>query len=159
LDYYKDKALPYTSFFLARRFIFAFVIVFCGSSLVLQVFLADLLSTLLLVFFISVGPMNDKFNNFIQVVNELTVLTCVWLMFHYSEFVASPETRYDLGFYFMYLVAVDVILNMLFLLYIVVKRIYMACKSIFIKAKARQNIKTKVQESQLANKKRKIRTF
>ena len=35
VDYYKDKALSHTSFFLTRRLLFAFVIVFCGKSLVL----------------------------------------------------------------------------------------------------------------------------
>ena len=91
--------------------------------------------------------MNDNFNNFIQVVNELTVLICVWLMFHYTEFVASPDTRYDLGFSFMYLVAADVILNVLFLIYVVVKKIYMACRSIFVRRRARQNMLLKVQQS------------
>ena len=91
--------------------------------------------------------MNDNFNNFIQVVNELTVLICVWLMFHYTEFVASPDTRYDLGLSFMYLVAADVILNVLFLIYVVVKKIYMACRSIFVRRRARQNMLLKVQQS------------
>ena len=57
VDYYKDEALSHTSFFLTRRLLFAFVIVFCGKSLVLQVFLADILSTLILIYFITVKPM------------------------------------------------------------------------------------------------------
>ena len=137
MEYYKDKALPNTSFFLARRLLFAFVIVFCGSSLVLQVFLGDVLSTLMLAFFISVRPMNDNFNNCIQVVNELTVLTCVWLLFHYSDFVGSPDTRYDLGFYFMYLIAIDIIFNVVFLIYTVVKKIYLEIRSFFVRRRTK----------------------
>ena len=35
LEYYKEAALSNTSFFLLRRLLFAALIVFCGSSLVL----------------------------------------------------------------------------------------------------------------------------
>jgi len=90
----------------------------------------------MLAFFISVRPMNDHFNNFIQIVNEVTVLICVWLMFHYTEFVADANTRYNLGFYLMYLVAVDVVLNVIFLFYFLGKKIYLAIKAFFIRRKA-----------------------
>lgn len=53
LEYYKKSALSNTSFFLLRRLLFAALIVFCGTSLVLQVLLADILSTLLLIYFIT----------------------------------------------------------------------------------------------------------
>ena len=59
LEYYKKKALSNTSYFLLRRLLFAAVIVFCGFSLVLQVILADILSTLLLIYYITVKPMAD----------------------------------------------------------------------------------------------------
>ena len=42
-------------------------------------------------------------------------------MFHYSLFVGDPETRYDLAFYFMYLVAADIVVNVLYLIYTLVK--------------------------------------
>ena len=63
LEYYKETALANTSFFLSRRLLFAAVIVFCGSSLVLQVVLADVLSTLLLIYFITQRPMVDTWIN------------------------------------------------------------------------------------------------
>ena len=65
LEYYKKSALANTSFFLLRRLLFAALIVFCGSSLVLQVFLADILSTLLLIYFIVSQPMVDTWSNVI----------------------------------------------------------------------------------------------
>ena len=48
--------------------------------------LADIFSTLLLVFFISTMPMYDRVNNGIQIINEMFVLVSVWLMFHYTDF-------------------------------------------------------------------------
>ena len=66
---------------------FSALIVFGSKSIVLQILVADVLSTLLLVFFIRVRPMVNWLNNAIQIFNELVVLVSVWLMFHFTEFV------------------------------------------------------------------------
>ena len=97
VDYYKKKALQSTSWFFVRRFFFAGVIVFCTSSIVLQIFLADVLSTCMLIYFITVKPMNTSLNNLTQILNEIFVLISVWLMFHFTEFVNDPVTRYHLA--------------------------------------------------------------
>ena len=137
LDYYKARALPHTFYFLGRRLAFAAVIAFCSSSIVLQVALADILSTLLLAFFICVAPMYDMANNGIQIINEMVVLVSVWLMFHFTEYVESPETRYNLAFYFLYFVAVDVVLNVILLIFSILNKIYRAVKRCIVKRKAR----------------------
>ena len=82
VDYFNPKAVKNTCLFLGRRFLIAFIIAFCGSSIVLQVLLADILSTLLLAFYLMVRPMIDSLNNKIQLFNEAAVLVCVWLQFH-----------------------------------------------------------------------------
>ena len=71
--------------------------------------------------------------------NEAVVLVSVWLMFHYTEFVGDPELRYDLAFYFLYIVSIDVALNVLLLLYIIVKKIYSAIRLAIIKRKMKKS--------------------
>ena len=80
MDYYKPRALFNTSLFLVRRLVFAFIIVY-SKSVVMQVLLADCMSTLLLVYYLTVRPMNDWLSNTVQVVNECVVLFCTWLIF------------------------------------------------------------------------------
>ena len=63
LDYFKKSAVPNTAFFLARRFLFAFTIVFCGSSIVLQVAIADMLSTGLICYYVLTWPMMSSSHN------------------------------------------------------------------------------------------------
>ena len=138
IDYYKERALANTSFFLLRRLLFSAVIVFCGSSLVLQVLLADILSTSLISYFILVKPSDSTMGNLIQIINELTVLTCVWLMFHFSGFVAEPELRYDLAYYFLYFVGVDVAINVLYLGYFLIDKIYRAIRTCLSKRRAKK---------------------
>ena len=65
-------------------------------------------------------------------------------MFHYTEFVADADTRYKLGFYFMYLVAIDVVLNVIFLFYFLAKKIYLAIRAFLIKRKVAQAMALKV---------------
>lgn len=60
-------------------------------------------------------------------------------MFHYTEFVGDPELRYDLAFYFLYIVSIDVALNVLLLLYIIVKKIYSAIRLAIIKRKMKKS--------------------
>ena len=91
VDYFKKKAVINTTMFAIRRLLFAFVIVFCYQSIVLQVFLCDILSTILLGFYSSVQPMTDNFNNRLQIYNEIVVLVCIWLLFHWTQFVESPQ--------------------------------------------------------------------
>ena len=144
LDYYKTKALPNTSFFFLRRIMFAALIVFCTSSIVLQIFIADILSTLMLVYFITVAPMNDRLSNWIQITNEIVVLVSVWLMFHFTEYVTDPATRYMLAFNFLYFVASDIVLNICVLIFTIIKKIFQACRSFFANRRAKKDMEVKI---------------
>ena len=104
----------------------------------LQVFLADILSTSLLIYFILVKPFNDSWGNRIQILNELTVLTCVWLMFLFSAYVPEPELRYDLAYYFLYFVGFDMAINIIYLVYTLVTKIYLALRTFLSKRRAKK---------------------
>ena len=145
VDIFKSKALWFTSLFLGRRICFAFLIVICGQSIVMQVFLADILSTLLLAFYFSVNPMWDPINNAIQIFNEIIVLMSTWLMFWFTLYVPDPATRYDFGWNFLYMIGINFILNVMILIYSILKKIYMACKKLYMKRmKAKSSIKVKL---------------
>ena len=133
LDYFKKRSIMNTSLFLMRRTCFAFVIIFCSSSIVLQVAMADVFSTLLLAYHLSVFPMMDRLNNAIQIFNECAVLVCIWLMFHFTPFVGSPHTRYDLAWGFLYFIAIVAGINFVFLLWFIVKKLYWALWKYFAK--------------------------
>lgn len=114
-----------------RRLLFAFVIVMCKSSIVLQVGLADFLSTVLLGYYFSVMPMTDGLNNFIQIFNEVIVLISIQLLFIYSNYVDDPIIRYELAWYFLYLMAFDCTVNILIMLYVIGKKIYRAARKAY----------------------------
>ena len=138
VDYFKKSALAYPGLFLTRRILFAFTISFFSFSIVFQVMIADFMSTVLLGYYFTVKPMRDRLNNFIQIFNELAVLACIWLMFHFTHFVGDPETRYELAWYFLYFVGVNIAVNFLIFLYIIVKKIYNSCRLCCLKRKAKK---------------------
>lgn len=63
------------------------------------------------------------------------MLVCQWLMFHFTEYVDSPLVRHQLGWYYLYFVALNVCLNVLVLVYVLVNKIYQAARRWFIKRK------------------------
>ena len=133
VDYYKYHALANTSIFAARRLLFTFIIVFCQYSIVLQILLADLLCTLLLIYYTTVVPMTNTFNNCIQVFNEAAVLILIWLLLHQTEYIGDVQTRIDWGWRWLYFVSGIIALNIIFVIYVVSKKVYKAIKKRLLK--------------------------
>ena len=124
LDYYKLKALYNTSLFLMRRILLAFVIVYLRYSIVMQVAMADVLSTALLAYYIQTMPMADSLSNGIQIFNEVVVLVCTWLLFQSTLYVTDAHVRYDQANYFLAIAVVTVCINVLVLFFIIFRKVY-----------------------------------
>ena len=112
-----------------RRLIFAFNIENVQETIVYQVFIADTLSTLLLAYYITIRPMVDGINNFIQIFNEFVVLCAIEMMFLFTLYVGEPEIRYQFGFYFIYLLGFNLAVNLIVLIYNLSKSIYLAIRA------------------------------
>ena len=80
--------------FILRRFCFAYVIGQVTSDIVTQVMCIDTMSMMLLCYYISVKPMKDGINNFIQIFNEVAVLVAEVSLFLFTNYVPDPLQRY-----------------------------------------------------------------
>ena len=74
-----------------------------------------------------------------QICNEVFVLVCVWLMFLFSNYVPNAETRYDLAYLFLYFVATNMVLNVLYLVFTIVRKIYYASRNYFTRRQAKKD--------------------
>ena len=108
--------------------------------------LADVMSTLLLTFFFTIFPMTDKVNNSIQIINELVVLVCTWLMFWFTTFVGDPMLRYDLAWKFMIFIGANIVLNVSILLFSILRKVYQACKIAYLRRVSKANMEKRVQQ-------------
>lgn len=78
-------------------------------------------------------------NNLVQIINEVVVLVCVWTMFLFSLYVPSAEIRYELAYFFLYLIAADMVLNVFYLVITVLEKVYGACRSCIARCRAKKN--------------------
>ena len=106
----------------------------------------------MLVFYFTIMPMYDRTNNAIQIVNECVVLLCLWLVLLFTEYVPSPEQRYDFAFVFLYVIAIDAGLNLLIFIFFIIKKVYRAIKLCYLKAKAKKRKQRQV-DDKMAKKK------
>ena len=125
------NATRFTFFFLLRRILFVGVIMLCSFSIVLQVMIADVMSTLLLAFYLSVLPMRGVMNNLTEIVNEASVLASIMYMFVFTDYVPDPVVRYAFGYNFLYFVGGVIALNLLTFIFTIVNAIVLKFRAHF----------------------------
>ena len=71
---------------------------------------------MMLLFFASVKPLKEPFLNRMEIFNELSLLTCSYFLFSFTDFV-SAETRFMMGWAFIGITGLNIIVNWLALFY------------------------------------------
>jgi len=106
----KPFALLFTPLFCVRRFVFALIAVVSENHLV-QLFVTIYASLVLIFFYVTVWPMNDKVNNLMQLCNELFLLTCIHFMFAFTDYTVDPVKRFKIGFAYLIFIGVNIAVN------------------------------------------------
>ena len=114
-----------------------------------QILVSDCLLTLLLAYYLRVMPMVDNLSNLVQIVNECVILVCTWLILQFTLYVPEAELRHDQALYFLQVALINIILNVLVLLFIVLKRIFLAIKGYFTKLMLKRRQNSKLQDKQV----------
>ena len=111
----KHSCLTYTMLFLYRRLLFAVVIAFCKVNVVLQVFLSSWSSIGLMAYLFLWQPMEADHYDFLATFNEAALCLAFYMMLLFTEFVPKPELRYAFGNLFLYLLYMNMGLNLILL--------------------------------------------
>ena len=93
----------------------------------------DFLCMFLLGYYITVLPMVDGLQNFIQIFNEAIVTLAVVSVFLFTDYVDDPEVKYQFGFYFTGVVGFNVGINIIVLITNIILKIKNACRRFCIK--------------------------
>ena len=72
--------------------------------------------------------MQDLMNNMIQIFNEVVILFCTWSLFLFTDYVPSPEQRYEYGQSYLYFIGFNFTVNILVLVWIVVSGLIRSCR-------------------------------
>ena len=79
----------------------------------------------------------DKINNAIQIFNEIVVLLCIQSMFLFTNYVPDVEVRYKMGQKVLYLLAANILLNMVVLISNLLSKIYTGLRNWYLKRRNR----------------------
>jgi len=125
MNYETDKksVLHFTMWFLVRRLIFAFTVGICKVNIVLQIYISIFGSLALISYLLYWKPMEANHYNYLGLFNEIVLYICITVSFLFTEFVPVPETRYMFGNYFLYLLYINLGLNLAVLGYEITRQI------------------------------------
>jgi hypothetical protein len=119
-----DKSILMISLFVFRRLVYSVNIVFLAGSTIAQLYLQFFCSLFMVIFFVTVKPLNQPFLNRMEIFNELCLLGCSYFLFTFTDFVPDTQTRYLLGWAFVGLAVFNIGANWACLFY----KAYLALK-------------------------------
>jgi hypothetical protein len=86
----------------------------------------------------------DSFD-FLGCLNEGIFLICCYMMFLYTDYVPNPSIRYEFGSYFLYMLYVNLAVNLLILTFEISKMIKKYCRRFFYHRKLRNEKQKKIE--------------
>jgi len=113
--YNRTIAMLFPLFFVLRRLIFCAAAVFLARWPSLQLLVMFYVTTLMVIYLMWFKPFEEKFYTFIEVCNEITVIFLLYFMLTFSEWIPSSEQRYDLAWYFIVIVSLNISVHLFFL--------------------------------------------
>ena len=70
----------------------------------------------------TVMPFDTLLMNITEIVNEMTVLIVAYLLMCFSDFITSPHRETDVGWALIILILVNILFNIVVLLYVVIRK-------------------------------------
>ena len=67
--------------------------------------------------------MIDWQNNTAQIFNEFSLLIICIMMFNFTDFIPDPEERYKVGWLFLYIIYLNVGINLVIVVALIIKKI------------------------------------
>ena len=99
--------------YMFRRLIFTFTIVFLGFSPFLQANIVIISSYLSLLYLVVYRPYEEKITAYFEIYNEVTLLLVSYGMLMNCDFISSDAARYNLGWFLSGVLILNIFLNFL----------------------------------------------
>ena len=103
--------LLFITIFCVRRLLVAMVSAFLVQYPMLQILLTLLLSTLVLIWHLTVWPMESRVQNLLYFLNEYLYTACICCSLGFSNYNYAPETRFIMGWMYLGLLGLILVLN------------------------------------------------
>ena len=93
--------LLFITIFVVRRLYVAIIAGFLGSYPMLQIFLTLIINTIVLIWHLTVWPMENRIQNLLYLLNEYLYTACICCSIGFSEYNIDPETRFIIGWIYL----------------------------------------------------------
>ena len=111
--------LLFITIFCVRRLLVAMVSAFLVKYPILQILLTLLLSTLVLIWHLTVWPMESRLQNLLYFFNEYFYTACICFSLGFSTYNYAPETRFIMGWIYLGLLGLILVLNVTVLIIVI----------------------------------------
>lgn len=109
----KNQVITYSSIFCLKRLIIGLFTVYLNKSLTLNIYVNIFGNILFIKYLCDSMPMEFKYLNLMEIMNEICLSFFIYFLFLFSDFVSDIEVRYKLGYLFIYLVIFIIAVNFL----------------------------------------------
>ena len=102
--------------FVLRRIGFM-VAAFCLSSWpVFQLMAMSYITTAMMIYLMWYKPFEDNFFNYIEVMNEITAILLLYVMFSFTDWIPDAGNRYDYAWFFIGITSLNLLVHIFFLM-------------------------------------------
>lgn len=106
----------------------------------LQLITQILISMCLLCYYISALPMKKRFQNFLEIFNEMTYLSCLIMCYTFNDYVDNVRLRYEIGGFFIAIVLFNIFINLSIYVVILIRCCYKKSKKTIQELKLVNNL-------------------
>lgn len=116
VDITKKTALAYNSINMLRKLLLAVMYVFLSEVITVQLLIGILSTLSMIIYLIQIEPFKDKRENWIQVFNEICIMSVLYVMYCFSELNLHPSTFFNLGWMPIFIILLNYSVNTYFIL-------------------------------------------
>ena len=102
--------------FVSRRLIFVVLVILCLDLPLLQLMATFCVCTAKIIYLLWFMPFEETLVNLLEVMNEITTILMLYVMLTFSDWVPSPELRYQLGWIFIGVLVLNTVVHIYFLI-------------------------------------------
>lgn len=114
--------------FVVRRLIFVAIAIFVNETLFFQLFLLITIQLCNLGYQGAFKPGPEQFINRLDCFNEFMILICSETMIFFTDFIPSLDLQLDLGWLWISLVVLTVLVNLLIIIYHSLRSVFLILK-------------------------------
>ena len=123
--------------FVLRRIGFM-VAAFCLASWpVFQLMAMTYITTMMMIYLMWNKPFEDNFYNYIEVMNEITAMLLLYVMFSFTDWIPDAGDRYGYAWFFIGITSLNLLVHIFFLMKENIKLVQLKYRKFMNKRKGR----------------------